>query len=189
MSTSVNMLGIAGSLRKGSYNKMALRAAQQLVPDSCRLEIFELDGIPLYNGDVEAQGFPQPVQDFKAKIAAADALLIVSPEYNYSIPGVLKNAIDWASRPPFDTPLHRKAVAIMGASTGGFGTVRCQHHLRQSLVFTQSILLVHPEVWISRAAERFDQKGDLTDETIRDQIEALLEALVALVKRLQCEPT
>lgn len=186
----LKILGIAGSLRKGSYNRMALRVAQQLAPEGVEIEIAELDDIPPYNADVEAEGFPPPVRDLKAKIAAADALLIVSPEYNYSIPGVLKNAIDWVSRPPFATPEHgkpslnEKPVAIMGASTGGFGTVRMQHHLRQSLVFTRCLVLVHPEVWISRAQEKFDADGNLLDETVRDQIRGLLVALAAWTRRL-----
>ncbi|HZD59559.1 MAG TPA: NAD(P)H-dependent oxidoreductase [Anaerolineae bacterium] len=178
MKQPVNVLGFAGSLRKGSYNRAALRAAKQLAPETMRLDIFELNDIPLYNGDVEAQGFPLPVQEFKAKIEASDALLIVTPEYNYSIPGVLKNAIDWASRPPTETPLDRKPTAIMGASTSRFGTVRSQLHLRQVCFGLNMPVLPQPEVYILRARDKFDAAGNLTDERSASQIKKLLQALV-----------
>jgi len=129
----VHVLGISGSLRKASYNTALLRPASELLPRGMTLEVFDLSSIPLYNDDVRALGFPKPVQEFRSRIAAADALLIATPEYNFSIPGVLKNAIDWASRPP-DPPLDGKPLAIMGASTGNFGTVRAQMHLRQVCV-------------------------------------------------------
>ncbi len=123
MDEKIKVLGFAGSLRKGSYNRALLRVAKGLVPEGMELEIFELDDIPLYNGDVEEQGFPEPVQEFQNKIREVDALLVVTPEYNYSIPGVLKNAIDWASRPPTNCAIVGKPVAVTGASTGRFGTV------------------------------------------------------------------
>ncbi len=128
MSRPVRVLGFAGSLRKGSYNRALLRAAGQLAPEEMSLEVFDLSPIPLYNADIEAAGVPEPVHEFKERIAAADALLIVTPEYLYSVPGVLKNALDWASRLPKDSPLNRKPVAITGAG-GLFGTVRAQGHL------------------------------------------------------------
>ncbi|MDI6716723.1 MAG: NADPH-dependent FMN reductase [Actinomycetota bacterium] len=173
----INVLGFAGSLRKGSYNRAALRVTKKLAPEGMNIEIFELDNIPLYNGDVEARGFPASVQLFKDKIQAADALLIVTPEYNYSISGVLKNAIDWASRPPTQTPLIGKPVAIMGATVGGFGTVRAQLVLRQILFSVKCLVLVHPEVYISRAQQKFDEEGNLIDEETAVQIKNLLVAL------------
>lgn len=174
MDERLNILGFAGSLRKGSYNRATLRIAVQLAPDNMEIEVFELDDIPLYNGDVEARGFPGPVQEFKDKISEADALLIVTPEYNYSIPGVLKNAIDWASRPPDETPLEGKPVAIMGASTSGFGTVRSQLHLRQVCLALSMPVLTKPEVYIARAREKFDASGNLTDERTVKIIQKLL---------------
>ncbi|HEY3374715.1 MAG TPA: NADPH-dependent FMN reductase [Candidatus Aquicultor sp.] len=177
MTRTISVLGFAGSLRKGSYNRALLHNAKELVPPNMTIEIFELDNIPLYNGDVEAQSFPEPVLEFKNKIRAADALLIAMPEYNYSIPGVLKNSIDWASRPPTDSPLHGKPVALLGASTGGFGTVRGQLQLRQCFIFTKSLCLVDPEVYVSRAHEKFDANGNLLDETTIAQIRSLLHGL------------
>lgn len=181
----INVLGFAGSLRKGSYNRAALRAAKQLEPETMRLEIFELDNIPMYNGDIEAQGFPASVQEFQGKIRMADALLIVTPEYNYSVPGVLKNAIDWASRPPTDFALNGKPVAMMGASTGGFGTVRAQMHLRQICIFTNMFALIRPEVHISRARDMFDEQGNLIDDRTTSKIRELLKALVDWTIRLK----
>jgi chromate reductase, NAD(P)H dehydrogenase (quinone) len=182
---SVKILGFAGSLRQGSYNRAALRAAVELMPAGGALETFDLAAIPLYNGDVEAQGVPAAVERFKAAIAAADGLLIVTPEYNYSIPGVLKNAIDWASRPPNDSPLNGKPVAFMGASMGGFGTVRSQLHLRQVCVFTNMYPLNRPEVHISTAQDKFDADGRLTDERTREAIRRLLAALLDWTVRLR----
>jgi len=178
MEGPIEVLGFAGSLRKGSYNRAALRAASLLALDMMNLEIFQLDDIPLYNGDVEAKGFPAPVQELKERIGRADALLIVTPEYNYSISGVLKNAIDWASRPPTDTPLDGKPVAIMGASTSRFGTVRAQLHLRQVCFALNMPVLAKPEVHIARAREKFDEHGNLIDERVVSQIRSLLHALV-----------
>src|SRR3954469_14827795 len=130
MATPIRVLGFAGSLRRGSYNRAALRAAVEMMPEGGSLETFDLQGIPLYHGDVEAEGFPASVLAFKDAIRQADALLIVTPEYNYSMPGVLKNAIDWASRPAANSVFTGKPTAIMGVG-GRFGTVRAQAHLRQ----------------------------------------------------------
>jgi chromate reductase len=183
---SIRVLGISGSLRKGSYNTGLLRAASELLPEEMTLETFDLSRIPLYNDDVRALGYPEPVQEFRDRIAAADALLIATPEYNFSIPGVLKNAIDWASRPP-NPPLDGKPVAIMGASTGNFGTVRAQMHLRQVCVNTNMLPLNKPEVLVMRAQEKFDPDGLLVDQTargfIRDLLAALLESTLLLRKR------
>jgi chromate reductase len=184
MSESVRILGIAGSLRKASFNRAALRAAQQLVPDGATLESFELDGIPPFNEDLE-RSLPPAVAALKAKIREADAILIVTPEYNYSIPGVLKNAIDWGSRPYGDNAWDGKPVAIMGASIGALGTARAQYHLRQTFVFLNMYPLNKPEVMISTAAQRFDEHGHLTDETSRKLVGQLLAALVAWTRRLR----
>src|ERR1700688_2330826 len=139
----VRVLGICGSLRKGSYNRMGLNAAAELLPPGMTLETFDIAPIPLYNEDVRAAGFPKPVEELRAKILAADALLFATPEYNFSMPGVLKNAIDWASRPP-DQPFNAKPVAIMGASPGPVGTGRAQYHLRQSCVFLNMLPVNKP---------------------------------------------
>ncbi|MGD0221931.1 MAG: NAD(P)H-dependent oxidoreductase [Terriglobia bacterium] len=181
MNTPLTILGIAGSLRKASFNRAALRAAQQLVPDGASLEIFDLDGIPPFNQDDEAHP-PERVTLFKQRIRAADAILIVTPEYNYSIPGVLKNAIDWASRPYDDNSWDGKPVALMGASVGAMGTSRAQYHLRQVLVFINMYPLNKPEVMITNASQRFDAKGNLTDAETKAHIQKLLVALVAWAK-------
>jgi chromate reductase, NAD(P)H dehydrogenase (quinone) len=183
MSNPVRILGIAGSLRRGSYNRAALRAAVQLVPQNASLEVFELDGIPGFNQD-EEQNPPAKVADLKQHVRNADAIMIVTPEYNYSIPGVLKNAIDWASRPYGDSAWNGKPVAIMGASIGTFGTARAQYHLRQSFVFLNMFPINQPEVMIGNAAQRFDAHGNLTDETTKNLIRQLLQNLVDWTHRL-----
>ena len=183
MNTPIVILGIAGSLRVGSFNRAALRAAQNLVPDGAKLEIFELDGIPPFNQD-EDQRPPAIVAELKARIRAADAILFVTPEYNYSIPGVLKNAIDWASRPYGDNAWDGKPAAIMGASIGATGTARAQYHLRQVLVFLNMPTLNRPEVMISNAPHGFDEHGALTDESTKEHIRKLLHALVDWTKRV-----
>src|SRR5215207_669914 len=155
MSKPVRILGIAGSLRQASYNRAALRAATQLVPQDATLDIFELDGIPGFSQD-EEQNPPATVVELKKRIREADAILIATPEYNYSIPGVLKNAIDWASRPYGDSAWNGKPVAIMGASVGAFGTMRAQYHLRQCFVFLNMDAVLQPEVAIGNAADKFD---------------------------------
>ena len=179
----VHILGIAGSLRRASYNRAALRAARDLVPDNAKLDIFELDGIPCFNQDDELQP-PARVIELKTRVRAADAILFVTAEYNYSIPGVLKNAIDWASRPYGDSAWTGKPVAVMGASIGMFGTARAQYHLRQVFVFLNMHPLNQPEVMIAKAAERFDANGNLTDEKTRDLIRQLLQALFAWTRQL-----
>jgi chromate reductase len=183
MANKLHVLGIAGSLRAASYNKGLLRAAAELLPPEMELEIYGLEGIPFYDADVEAEGLPAIVQQLKERIDAADALLIASPEYNYSGPAVLKNAIDWASRGPKNV-LDGKPIALMGASVGNFGTARVQLHLRQIFVFTGSLVMVKPLVHVIRAREVFDGAGNLTDEATRTQVAQLLEGLAAWVKRL-----
>jgi len=184
MSETCNILGIAGSLRRESYNRSAMRAATELVPPGARIEVFELDGIPGFNQDDE-QHPPAKVVELKRRIRAADALLFVTPEYNYSISGVLKNAIDWASRPYGDNAWSGKPAAVMGASIGGIGTARAQYHLRQVFVFLNVYPINEPEVMIGRAAEKFDGEGTLTDERTREKIRQLLQNLVDWTERLR----
>src|SRR5215471_1600131 len=172
----ITVLGICGSLRAGSYNRAALRAAIELKPPGMMIETADIGSIPLYNEDVRALGFPPPVDTFRRQIAAADALLFVSPEYNYSISGVLKNAIDWASRPP-DQPFAGKPVAIMGAAAGMAGTARAQYDLRRCCVFLDMHPINKPEVLIGVAHTKFDAEGAFTDEVGRGLIRDLLVAL------------
>ena len=179
----MKVLSICGSLRKGSYNRAALRAASELVPDGMSLAHAEIADIPLYNEDVRQAGFPPPVQRLRDAIAGADALLFATPEYNYSVSGVLKNAIDWASRPP-DQPFNGKPVAIMGATAGLWGTSRAQYHLRQSCVFLNMLPINKPEVLIAQAQNKFDAEGRLTDQTTRDLLAQLLVALRDWTRRL-----
>ena len=178
------ILGISGSLRKGSYNAAALKVAAGLMPAGASLAIFEISAIPLYNEDVKAQGFPEPVQRLREKIAAADGLVFATPEYNFSTSGVLKNVIDWASRPP-EQPFNDKAVALLGASAGVLGTARAQYHLRQIGVFLNMRFVNKPEVFIGGAASKFDADGNLTDETAKGLIKNLMAELVTWSKRLK----
>lgn len=184
MNDPLRILGIAGSLRRDSYNRAALHAATKLVPEGAILETFELDDIPIFNQD-EDQHPPAKVAELKQHIRAADAILFVTPEYNYSVPGVLKNAIDWASRPYGDSAWNGKPAAIMGASVGALGTARAQYHLRQICVFLNMYLLNQPEVMIGNAAARFDQEGNLTDETTQEFIRQLLQNLVTWTQRIK----
>jgi chromate reductase len=184
MNSPLTILGIPGSLRKDSFNHAALRAAQKLLPDGATLEIFELNGIPPYNQDDEGQ-LPERVVQLKSKVRAADALLFATPEYNYSFSGVLKNAIDWGSRPYGESAWGGKPGAILGASRGTFGTARAQYHLRQVLVTLDVYTMNKPEVMIASADDRFDEQGNLTDESTRQHIRKMLEALVAWTRRLQ----
>jgi len=177
----IKVLGIVGSLRKDSYNAFALKAAQELLPDSVALEIVNLRGIPVFNQDDEMTP-PAAVLEFKQKIKAADAILFATPEYNYSVPGGLKNAIDWGSRPHGQSAWKGKTAAIMGVSIGNFGTARAQYDLRKVLVALDMPVVVQPEVMIGNAAERFDQNGTLTDEQSRELIRKLLSTLVQLEK-------
>lgn len=184
MSENIRILGIAGSLRRESFNRWALRAATKLVPEGAEIEVFELDGIPGFNQDHE-QDPPPKVVELKQKVRAADAILFVTPEYNYSIPGVLKNAIDWASRPYGDSAWDGKPAAVMGASIGSIATARAQYHLRQTFVFLNMHAVNRPEVMIGNCSGMFDAQGELTDETTKDHIRGLIEALVDWTKRLK----
>ncbi|HET8563649.1 MAG TPA: NAD(P)H-dependent oxidoreductase [Candidatus Binatia bacterium] len=184
MNNPTRILGIAGSLRRNSYNRAALRAAQQLVPEDATLDVIEIDGIPGFSEDDERQP-PAKVAELKKRIREADSVLIVTPEYNYSIPGVLKNAIDWASRPYGDSAWTGKPVAVMGASLGQLGTARAQYHLRQVFVFLNMYPLNQPEIMIGNAPAHFDTQGNLTNETTKDLIRQLLRNLVRWTRRLQ----
>jgi chromate reductase, NAD(P)H dehydrogenase (quinone) len=181
------VLGIGGSLRKGSYNRALLRAAQELAPEEMAIQILEnatLSAIPLFNEDVRQQGDPESVQTLKKQIRQADALLFSIPEYNYSISGVLKNAIDWVSRPPADSPLDGKPVALMGTSTGISGTIRAQMHFRQVCTFTNMLPLNKPQVFVPNAAMKFDPEGRLVDKDTRTFVRSLLQALLDWTRRL-----
>jgi chromate reductase len=180
----IKVLAFAGSLRKGSYNKALIQVAIEVAPENVAIEVFDLEGIPPFNQEFEANP-PQRVKEFKEKIRNADALLIATPEYNYSVPGVLKNAIDSASRPRADTPLEGKPVAIMSASIGRFGGARAQYHLRQSFIFLNMHPVNHPEVMLSDASHNVDPNGKLTNEQTRQNIRQLLEALAEWTIRLK----
>jgi chromate reductase len=184
MAKPIQILDFAGSLRKNSYNKALLRATAELMLKDVVLETFDLEGIPPFNQDLETQP-PEKVKDFKARVKAADAILIATPEYNYSIPGVLKNAIDWASRPYSDNAFDDKPVAMMGASTGMLGTARAQYHLRQCFVFLNVHTVNKPEVMVNYAPEKFDADGRLKDEKARKLIAELIESLIALTTRMR----
>ncbi|MBK9214831.1 MAG: NAD(P)H-dependent oxidoreductase [Chloracidobacterium sp.] len=184
MPEKVRVLGISGSLRAASYNTGALKAAIELCPDDAEVEICSIDGFSGFNQD-EDNPPPKNVLEFKAKIRAADAILFASPEYNYSIPGVLKNAIDWASRPYTDNAWDGKPAAIMGCSIGGIATARMQYHLRQVMVFLDMHPLNKPEVMIGHAADKFDADGRLTDEKTREHIRKMLVALVDWTRRVK----
>jgi chromate reductase len=178
-----NVVGFAGSLRRGSYNRALLRAAADLAPSALHIVIHELDGIPLYNGDVEAAGAPSSVVQLRDAIRQADGLLIATPEYNHGVPGVLKNAIDWLSRPPRDSALNGKVAAMMGASPGMTGTARGQSQLRQAFVFTNTYALLQPEVLVGRAHEKFDADGRLVHQPTQDFLATFLQRFADLIAR------
>lgn len=186
MNKEASILGFAGSLRKGSYNKAVLRAAVELAPKDARLEIFDLEGVPPFNQDLEGS-MPEIVKEFKRKIRLADAVLFVTPEHNYSIPGVLKNAIDWASRPYGDNSFENKPAAIISASPGMFGAARAQYHLRQVLVFLNMHPINRPEVFVTLANKKFDDRGNLTDQHTREFIAQLLQTLVDWTRKIKGE--
>lgn len=184
----MKVLGISGSLRKGSYNTALVRAAAELAPPGMTIGTAALGEIPPYDEDARQQsGYPPAVAALRAAIAGADALLFASPEYNFSMSGVLKNAIDWASRPP-DQPFAGKPVALMSASNGVLGGARGQYHLRQCCIYLDMHPVNKPEVFVSRAAEKIDAEGRVTDEPTRQAIAALLQALATWTARLQARP-
>jgi chromate reductase len=176
-----NVVGFAGSLRRGSYNRALLGTATEVAPPVLHIDIHELDGIPLYNGDVEAGGVPPSVIQLREAIGKADALLIATPEYNHGVPGVLKNTIDWLSRPPENSALNGKVAAVMGASRGITGTARGQSQLRQSFVFTNTYTLLQPEVLVGRAHEKFDADGRLVHQATRDVLTVFLLRFTELI--------
>ena len=180
----LRVLGICGSLRKGSYNASLLRAYADWAPPDTTIETAHIDEIPSYNEDVRHVGFPPPVGRLRDQIQRADALLIVTPEYNYSIPGVLKNAIDWASRPP-DQPFYEKPIAIAGASPSMLGSARAQYDLRRCCVYLNAFVLNQPEVMVAKAHDRFDKGGKLTHQGSQRLVVEQLEALAAFVERVR----
>lgn len=177
MTKNIKIIGFTGSLRKKSYNLAALRAAAQLLPEGTTMEILDLSPIPFFNADMEAEGVPQVIVDFKEKLASADALLISTPEYNSSIPPVLKNALDWASRGA-ELPLSGKPLGIMSASLGTLGGGYVQYHLRQVCAKLNLQTLNNPKVLITNADKKFDQNGKLIDDFTKKSISKLLQALV-----------
>lgn len=181
----LKVFGFAGSLRRCSYNKSLLRAAADLLPQDLILEIFDIDGIPAFNQDTEVDDMPSKVKEFKSKIREANAILIATPEYNYSVPGVLKNAIDWASRPYGDNPFDGKPVAIMSASVGMLGGARAQYHLRQMFVFLNMYPVNGPEVIVPFAQDKFDANGNLIDQNTKKFLQQLLQNLANWTRRLK----
>ena len=184
MATPIETLAFCGSLRKASYNRMLLRTAIELAPEEMRIEEGEIGGLPLYNADLHQSGLPAEIRQLCERTAAADALLFATPEYNYSIPSPLKNALDWISRAQ-PQPFAGKPAAIMGATQGLYGTVRAQLHLRHSMVFLDMHPVNKPEVLIAQAQNKFDGAGKLTDETARGLVRDLMAALAAWTRKLR----
>lgn len=183
MPDTLRILGLAGSLRQGSLNRALLRAAAEMTPPGLSFEIFDLADVPLYNGDVEAQGDPAAVAALKQAIASADGVLFATPEYNHGVPAVMKNAVDWASRPPRGAALGGKPVGIIGASPGMTGSARGQSQLRQAFEFTNSYCMPQPELLVFKAHEKFDASGALIDEATRTYLGRYVEAFAAWVRR------
>lgn len=180
----IRIFALCGSLRKESFNRKALNAASALASSGMTIEAYgRLGDIPLYNEDIRERGFPPVVQDLRERVKQADAILFVTPEYNYSVPGVLKNAIDWVSRPP-EPPFAGKPCAMMGASISLFGSARAQYHLRQMMVFLDMHPINRPEVMIALAQDKFDKDGMLTDEKARELIGQLLSNLADWARKL-----
>jgi chromate reductase, NAD(P)H dehydrogenase (quinone) len=182
--SDLHVLGIAGSLRGKSFNRALLRAAQELAPPDILIDVFDIANVPLYNGDDEEKGDVEPVSELREAIKTSDALLVVTPEYNYGIPGVLKNSIDWASRPYGQSVLTDKPAAIMGATPGTGGTARAQLQLRQSLAAIGVLVMAQPEIFVSSAHEKFDNEGRLTDETTIKHVSRFLVSFAAWIDRL-----
>lgn len=182
--TSIKLLGVSGSLRKQSYNSGALRAIPSILPDDMTFEIADISDLPFYNNDVEQTGFPDAVKNFRTKVAAADALIFAVPEYNFSLPGVLKNALEWLSRPP-NPPVNAKPCAVLGASISPLGTARGQFHFRHVAVSLNMIMVNVPHVDITSAKAKFDAQSQLTDQASVDSIKQLLGELKAITLRLR----
>ena len=183
---TMKILGISGSARKKSYNTALLEAAKELVPPGVVLEPFDVSGLPLYNQDLEAE-LPRMVSEFKEAIRKADAVLFSTPEHNYSVPALLKNAIEWGDRPETDNSWDGKPAAIVSASTGPRGGVRAQLHLRQIMVDLNMHPLNQPQLLVAAAHEKFDSASKLTDERVRDRLRDLLLALVEWTRRLRAD--
>ncbi len=181
----MNIIAFAGSLRKKSFNKSLLRAAIELAPSTMNIDLFDLEGIPLFNADVEKKGDPERVTIFKKNIRQSDGVLIASPEYNHGMTGITKNGIDWASRPGNDAPLNGKPVGIMGASPGATGTARSQDQLRQSLKSINAICMVKPEILVNRAHQKFNDEGTLTDEKTREYLSSYLDSFASWIQKVQ----
>lgn len=179
----LRIIAIAGSLRRASYNHALLRAASSLAPAGMEITIFDLKEVPLYNADIEEHGDPVAVAALKAAIFAADGVLMATPEYNHGVPAVMKNAVDWASRPPGKAPLGGKPVGIIGASPGMTGSARGQSQLRQAFEFTNSFCMPQPELLVFKAHEKFDDAGNLTDAATMHYLERYLLAFAAWVRR------
>ncbi len=176
---------IVGSLRNGSYNQALYRAALELAPSTMHIRELSIADLPFYSPDVDKAGqLPLSAETFRAELRAASALLIVTPEYNHTLPGVVKNALDWASRPYDDAPIHEKPAAVMGVSGSATGAARAQLHLRSIAGALRLHLLASPNVMVGNAAEKFDAAGNLTDEPTRQQVAGLLTALEAWTRRL-----
>lgn len=182
--SDLTILGIAGSLRAGSFNRALLDTAGDLLPDDVSLDIFDLAPLPMFNADVEAEGDPPAVTDLKERIGAADGVLIATPEYMHGVPGVLKNALDWASRPPGRSPMKGKPTAMIGASPSPIGTARAHQNLRQILTYLEADMITKPEVLVSFAKDRFED-GELVDEDGRKFLGQLLDRFV---ERLRDRP-
>lgn len=185
MASPLHIVAVAGSLRRASYNRGLVRAAAEVAPPDIGVEIFDLAGLPLFNQDIEDEGEPASVAAFKAAIAAADALLVATPEYNHGVPGVLKNAIDWASRPRLTSPIKDKPIAVTGASTGRGATARAQAQLREIFVFTGGCVMPQPELLVGNATAVFDYEGNLFDQETREAVRELVLGLAAWSRRIE----
>jgi chromate reductase len=179
----LHVVGIAGSLRRASYNRALLRAAQQLTPAALKIEIEVLDDVPMFNADLDGEATPAAVARLRRAVREADGLLLVTPEYNHGVPGVLKNAIDWLSQPLVGSALDGKPTALMGASTGAAGTARGQSQLRQSFVLTNTPSMLRPEVLVGRAQDKFDTAGRLIDEPTRRFLRSFLEQFACWIEQ------
>jgi chromate reductase, NAD(P)H dehydrogenase (quinone) len=179
----LRVVGIAGSLRRASYNRALLSAARELAPSNLIIEVWELNDLPLFNEDLEVNGSPAPVDELRKAVRRADGILLVTPEYNHGVPGVLKNAVDWLSQPLRRSALEGKPTALMGASTALAGTARSQSQLRQCFVLTNSPVMQQPEVLVGRAHEKFDPSGRLTDEPTRRFVAGFLQQMTEWLRR------
>lgn len=185
MPESLRIVGIPGSLRRGSFNRALLRAAVGLAPPELAIDTWPLDAVPLYDGDVEAQGLPEAVHGLREAVAAADGLLIATPEYNHGVPGVVKNAVDWLSRPPKPHALESKPVGLMGATPGRFGTRAAQYQLRQALTPLNAFVMPQPQILVTGVRDKLDDELRLTDEPTRDRLERYLKAFAGWVRRFR----